>query len=142
LQESEARFRMLIASAQDFAIFMLDENGRVVSWNQGAERVTGYSEAEILGHPSAMLFTPEDRAAQAPEAELRRATEVGRALDERWHVRKDGTRFWASGVVTVARDANGVPQGFVKVMRDQTERKETDARLQEALRSARQLRAQ
>src|SRR5581483_6661455 len=82
LKESEARFRMLVESAHDFAIFMLDENGRVVSWNQGAERVTGYSEAEILGHPSAMLFTPEDRAAQAPEAELRRATEVGRALDE------------------------------------------------------------
>lgn len=71
---------------------------------------------------------------------MRRAAENGRALDERWHMRKDGTRFWASGVLTVARDANGVTHGFVKVMRDQTERKETDARLQEALRSARQLR--
>jgi signal transduction histidine kinase/CheY-like chemotaxis protein len=88
-----------------------------------------------------VLFTPEDRANQVPEGEIRRARESGRALDERWHMRKDGTRFWASGVVTVARDANGVSQGFVKVMRDQTERKETDARLQEALRSARQLRA-
>jgi two-component system CheB/CheR fusion protein len=126
LQESEARFRMLVESAHDFAIFMLDENGRVVSWNQGAERVTGYTEADILGQPAAVLFTPEDRADGVPELELRRAAESGRALDERWHVRKDGSRFWASGVTSVARDANGVPRGFVKVMRDQTERKETD----------------
>jgi signal transduction histidine kinase/ActR/RegA family two-component response regulator len=88
-----------------------------------------------------VLFTPEDRADRAPAGEIQRALETGRALDERWHMKKDGTRFWASGVLTVARDSNGVPRGFVKVMRDQTERKETDARLQEALRSARQLRA-
>lgn len=141
LRDSEARFRMLVESAQDFAIFMVDDQGRVMSWNQGAERVTGFAEADILGEPAALLFTPEDRANHAPEDELRRAAETGRALDERWHVRKDGTRFWASGVMTVARDVNGVFQGFVKVMRDQTERRETDARLQEALRSARQLRA-
>jgi two-component system, chemotaxis family, CheB/CheR fusion protein len=142
LKESEARFRMLVESAHDFAIFMLDENGRVVSWNQGAERVTGFTEADILGQSAAVLFTPEDRVHKVPEAEIRRAAESGRALDERWHLRKDGSRFWASGVLTVALDPNGVPQGFVKIMRDQTERKETDARLQEALRSARQLRAQ
>ena len=141
LRESEARFRMLVESAQDFAIFMLDEEGRVVSWNQGAARVTGYSEEDILGKPGALLFTPEDRADLVPEDELRRASAAGRALDERWHIRKDGTRFWSSGVVTVAVDANGVPHGFVKVMRDQTERKQTDARLEEALQSARQLRA-
>jgi PAS domain S-box-containing protein len=104
--------------------------------------VTGHSEADILGHSASVLFTPEDRANRAPETELRRAAESGRALDERWHLRKDGTRFWSSGVLTVARDATGVPRGFVKVMRDHTERKETDARLQEALRSARQLRAE
>jgi PAS domain S-box-containing protein len=141
LRDSEARFRMLVENARDFAIFMLDEEGRVVSWNQGAERVTGYSEQDIVGEPGALLFTPEDRANLVPDDELRRAAESGRALDERWHMRKDGTRFWASGVLTVAQDANGVRRGFVKVMRDQTERKETDARLQEALRSARQLRA-
>jgi two-component system, chemotaxis family, CheB/CheR fusion protein len=141
LRDSEARFRMLVESAYDFAIFMLDEEGRVVSWNQGAERVTGHSEVDILGKPGALLFTPEDRTNHVPEDEIRRAAESGRALDERWHMRKDGTRFWASGVLTVARDVNGVTHGFVKVMRDQTERKETDARLQEALRSARQLRA-
>jgi two-component system, chemotaxis family, CheB/CheR fusion protein len=141
LRESEARFRMLVESANDFAIFMLDDEGRVVSWNQGAERVTGYTEHDILGKPGALLFTPEDREAHLPEDEIRRAFEHGRAVDERWHMRKNGTRFWASGVVTVARDANGFPHGFVKVMRDQTDRKETDARLQEALRSAQQLRA-
>jgi two-component system, chemotaxis family, CheB/CheR fusion protein len=141
LRDSEARFRMLVESAQDFAIFMLDNEGRVVSWNQGAERVTGFAEKDILGQSAAILFTPEDRARLVPDTEIQRASDRGRALDERWHMKKDGTRFWASGVLTVARDANGVPHGFVKVMRDQTERKETDARLQEALRSARQLRA-
>jgi two-component system CheB/CheR fusion protein len=141
LRDSEARFRMLVESAHDFAIFMLDEEGRIASWNQGAQRVTGYIEDEILGEPAALLFTPEDRANLVPEDELSRAAKTGRALDERWHIRKDGTRFWASGVMTVAHDANGAPRGFVKVMRDQTERKEADARLQEALRSARQLRA-
>src|SRR5690349_24760919 len=104
---------MLVENARDFAIFMLDEDGRVVSWNQGAERVTGYSEADIVGEPGALLFTPEDRANLVPEDELRRAAESGRALDERWHMRKDGTRFWASGVLTVARDANGARHGFV-----------------------------
>ena len=141
LRESERRFRMLVESADDFAIFMMDEAGRVVSWNQGAERVTGHSEDDILEQSAAVLFTPEDRANHVPEDEMARAAASGRALDERWHMRKDGTRFWASGVLTVARDAHGVPRGFVKVMRDQTDRKETDARLQEALRSAQQLRA-
>lgn len=141
LRDSEARFRMLVESAHDFAIFMLDEEGRVVSWNQGAARVTGYSEEDILGKPVALLFTPEDRANRVPEEELRRAAASGRALDERWHMRRDGARFWASGAMTVARDANGRPHGFVKVMRDQTERKEADVQLQEALQSARQLRA-
>ena len=141
LRESEARFRMLVESVHDFAIFMLDKEGRVVSWNQGAQRVTGHSEEDIVGKPVDVLFTPEDRAAQAPQSEIRRAAESGRALDERWHLRKDGTRFWASGVLTVARDADGIPHGYVKVMRDQTDRKQTDARLQEALRSAQQLRA-
>jgi PAS domain S-box-containing protein len=120
---------------------MLDETGRVVSWNQGAERVTGHSERDILGNSGEILFTPEDRAAHIPELELARARAEGQALDERWHVRKDGTRFWANGVLTIARDASGVVRGFVKVMRDQTARRETDALLQEALRSAQQLKA-
>jgi len=141
LRDSEEHFRMLVESAHDYAIFMLDQSGDVVSWNQGAERVTGFSEQDILGQSGAVLFTPEDRAAGAPEHEMREAALSTHALDERWHLRKDGTRFWASGVMTAARDANGNLRGFVKIMRDQTDRKSMDARLEEALLSAQQLRA-
>jgi two-component system CheB/CheR fusion protein len=140
LRASEERFRLLVESAHEFAIFTLDPQARIVSWNRGAERVTGFTEAEILGQSAAILFTPEDRAAGVPEAELRQASETGAARDERWHMRKDGSRFWASGAMTAARDAQGTLQGFVKIMRDQSERKATDARLQEALQSAQRLR--
>ncbi len=140
LRESEERLRLLIESAQDFAIFMLDIKGNIASWSAGAERATGHREADILGQPGALLFTPEDRAAAIPEQELRRAAETGRAEDERWHLRRDGRRFWASGVMAAARDAHGALLGFVKVMRDRTERRAIDARLQEALQSAQQLR--
>jgi PAS domain S-box-containing protein len=102
--------------------------------------VTGFIEPDILGQSVAILFTPEDRAAGVPEAELRQASETGTARDERWHLRKDGTRFWASGETTAARDAEGILQGFVKIMHDQSDRKATDAQLQEALQSAQQLR--
>ena len=140
LRESEEHFRMLVESAHDYAIFMLDLKGCVVSWNRGAERVTGFPEKDILGQPGAILFTAEDRTAGIPELEMRRTAETGQALDERWHLRKDGTRFWASGAMTIAQDSNGARMGFVKIMRDQTERKTLDARLQEALQSAQQSR--
>ncbi len=139
-RRSEERFRLLVDSAHEFSLFTLDRAGRITSWNRGAERVTGYSEEEVLGQSTAILFTPEDRAAGVPEAELRRVSDTGSALDERWHVRKDGTRFWTIGEVTAAHDSDGALQGFVKIMRDQTDRKATDARLQEALQSAQQLR--
>lgn len=142
LRESERRFRMLVESAHDYAIFMMDREGRVVSWNLGAERVTRFSEPDILGQSIAIIFTPEDRAAGIPERELRGAADTGTTTDERWHIRKDGTRFWASGVMTAVRDQEGGLAGFVKVMHDQTDRKGTDARLQEALLSAQQLRVQ
>ncbi|HEY4212420.1 MAG TPA: chemotaxis protein CheB [Steroidobacteraceae bacterium] len=141
LSESERRFRLLVESAKDYAIFMLDRTGSVISWNRGAERVTGFNEEEILGQSGSLLFTPEDRAVGIPEQELRRAADAGSSTDERWHVRKDQTRFWASGVTSAARDSQGRLDGFVKVMRDQTERKATDARLHEALQSAQLLRS-
>jgi two-component system, chemotaxis family, CheB/CheR fusion protein len=140
LRESEEHFRMLVESAHDYAIFMLDLTGRVVSWNRGAERVTGFTDKDILGRPAAILFTPEDRATGIPELEMRGAAETGQAVSERWHLRRDGTRFWASGAMTVAQDSAGARKGFVKIMRDQTERKSLDARLQEALQSAQQSR--
>ncbi len=137
---SEERFRLLVESAHEFALITLDREARITSWNHGAERVTGYSEQEALGQSAAILFTPEDRAASIPEAELRQASDTGSAIDERWYLRKDGSRFWTSGVLTAARDEDGLLQGFVKIMRDQTERKATDAQLQEALQAANQLR--
>ncbi|HEX4151788.1 MAG TPA: chemotaxis protein CheB [Steroidobacteraceae bacterium] len=138
LRESEERLRLLIASAHDYAIFMLDAQARITSWNSGAEQVTGYREEDILGQSIAVLFTAEDRAARIPEQEIERAADTGSALDERWHLRKDGSRFWASGVMTAARAADGNPKGFVKIMRDNTERKATEERLQEALAWAQQ----
>ncbi|MDB6009048.1 MAG: domain S-box [Gammaproteobacteria bacterium] len=141
LRESERRFRMLAESAHDYAIFMLDPQGRVRSWNRGAERVTGYSEGDVLGQSAAIFFTADDRAAGIPQTVMREAAHSGHALDERWHERCDGTRFWASGELTLMRDSNGTAQGFVKIMRDLTERKNMEAQLQDALQYSQMLRA-
>jgi PAS domain S-box-containing protein len=141
LRESEERLRLLLESAHDFAIFMLDLDGRIVSWTGGAETIFGFSEQEVLGQPVALVFTPEDRADGVPEREMRQAFESGRASDERWHLRKDGTRFWASGVLTAARDSEGALRGYVKIVRDQTERRVFERQLQEALAGAERLRA-
>ena len=119
----------MLESAADFAIFALDPNGKAISWNAGAERLFGYSEAEMVGHDSDVIFTPEDRAAGAPQAERRKAQEQGRAEDERWHQRKDGSRFWCSGLQMTLRD--GVP-GFVKVVRDRTEQHTSGNRIRES----------
>jgi len=120
LRESEEHFRLLIEGVKDYAILMTDPDGLLVSWNTGAERLLGYAEAEILGRHVARIFTPEDRVAGVPARELATAAAEGRALDERWHQRKDGSRFWASGVVSPLRDDAGGLRGFAKVMRDAT----------------------
>ena len=132
LRESEERQRLLIEDVKEYAIFMLDPQGNVATWNTGAERILGYSEPEILGRSVATIFTPEDRARGAVERELGTAIQVGQAMDERWHLRKDGSRFWASGVMTALRDEVGQLRGFSKVMRDNTERR----RWEEDLRAA------
>ena len=121
LHEVEERFRLLMESVKDFAIFMLDTEGRVTCWNAGAERLLGYHEAEIVGQAFTCFFTTEDIQCDVPRRELKKAREEGRASDDRWHVRKDGTRFWASGIVTPLRD--GALRGYAKVMRDLTEQK-------------------
>jgi PAS domain S-box-containing protein len=108
--------RLIVESATDFAVFAEDESGKVISWNIGAERLTGYSEQEILGGDGDVIFTPEDRAAGAPEQERSRAALNGRSEDERWHLRKDGSRFWGSGLMMRLRTG----EGFVKIMRDRT----------------------
>lgn len=123
---------VLMENVKDYAILMLDEFGSIIRWNVGAERILGYQESEVLGKKFAEIFTAEDYVAHQPERELREATEKGRAEDERWHVRKDGSRFWASGVVVPVRDANGSVKGFAKILRDITERKLMEDSLAEA----------
>jgi len=107
---------------KDYAIFMTDPEGLITNWNVGAEHILGFSEEEIIGKDVAKFFTPEDRAKDIPQKELSTAALVGRAEDERWHIRRDGSRFWASGVVTPVRDHTGKLIRFSKVMRDMTER--------------------
>ena len=121
----------MVESVKDYAIFATDSEGRVVSWNTGAEAIFGYREAEIIGQDASIIFTPEDIESGAHEQELRTAEREGRAEDERWHVRKDGSRFWASGIVTPLRDASGRLHGFVKVARDNTEGKEAEEALRQ-----------
>src|SRR4051812_38521607 len=87
-------FRLLVESTKDYAVFVTDLDGRVVTWNVGAERVLGYAEAEIVGRSSFVTFTPEDRTRGVPEGEMNTAFRDGRATDDRWHLRKDGTRIW------------------------------------------------
>jgi two-component system CheB/CheR fusion protein len=141
LIEARERFRILIESAKDFAIFQLDLKGNVASWNSGAEHILGWSEKEILGQSGDRVFTPEDRHARVPEQEQRLALDTGRAMDERWHIRKDGTRFWASGVLSVVVDRGGQVTGFVKIMRDVTDRKQTEDRLRAAILEAEEAQA-
>lgn len=121
-RRTEDIYRKAIEDIRDYAIFMTDTNNLVTNWNVGAQHILGYTEEEIVGKSAAKLFTPEDRARQVPEKELATAAAEGRAEDERWHVRRDGSRFWASGVVTPVRDPSGKLIGFSKVMRDMTER--------------------
>ena len=115
-------YRKAIEDIRDYAIFMTDADGIVTNWNVGAQHILGYTEEEIVGKDASKIFTTEDRTRGVPEKELASAATLGRAEDERWHVRKDGSRFWASGVVTPVRDATGTLIGFSKVMRDMTER--------------------
>jgi PAS domain S-box-containing protein len=116
----------------DYAIFMLDREGCVTTWNKGAERIFGFTEGEIVGEPASILFTPEDISSGAPQRELRKAEDEGRAVDERWHVRKDGSRFWASGFMRPIRDEEGKLRGFAKVARDITEHKKVEEALSQS----------
>ena len=103
LQQSEERFEHLVEAAKDYAIFMTDADGRVSTWNEGAKRLFGYGEGDILGEDGSVLFTPEDRESGAPERELQKAKTEGRAEDERWHVRKDGRHFGTLRATKYAR---------------------------------------
>lgn len=122
LRQSEERFRLLVEAVQDYAIFMLDPSGHVVSWNIGAQRIKGYHGAEIIGRHFSCFYPQEDLERGKPEWELRVAAKEGRFEDEGWRLRKDGSRFWASVVITAVRDDSRKLIGFAKVTRDFTER--------------------
>ena len=113
--------RLILDSATDYAVITMNIDGCVTSWNSGAQQVLGYAEAEILGRSGEIVFTSEDRASGRFTQELCRAIEAGRAVNERWHLRRDGTRFWASGMMMPLLDADGQPQGFLNILRDRTE---------------------
>ena len=121
LGESEERLRLVVESATGFAIFTMDGGGVVTGWNSGAERLFGYPDAEIVGKHDRILYTPEDAAQRIPEREIVKAAEEGRAVNERWHVRRDGSQFWGSGLVQPLRSEGGAVVGFLKIMRDMTE---------------------
>jgi PAS domain S-box-containing protein len=129
LKESEERFRSLIEGVKDYAIFSLDTEGRVTSWNAGAERLKGYRAAEILGAHFSCFYRADEIAAGKPEELLKRAAAKGRAEDQGWRLRKDGTRFWADVLITAQRNEEGRLVGFSKLTRDITERKRGEAEL-------------
>jgi len=122
-REAEARYRLLIEGVSDYAIFSLDSKGVVTSWNIGAQRIKGYAADEIVGRHFSTFYTPEDRAGGLPEKVLKTAEETGHFQGEGWRVRKDGTRFWSSVVVTALRNEEDELIGFSKITRDVTERK-------------------
>ena len=122
LRGEEARMRLIARSTVDHAIVTLDAGGRVTTWNDGAVRMFGFAEAEIVGRPIDLIFTPEDRAQGKPEDEMRHAREDGRAEDDRWHLRRDGSRVFCSGIMTPLRQ-DGELHGYAKIARDLTDRK-------------------
>ncbi len=129
LRLSEVRFRMLVQGVRDYAIFTLDEHGRVASWNEGAKRHKGYEESEILGKHFSIFYPKEVARSGHPEQKLLIATKVGRYEEEGWRVRKDGSRFWAHVVITAIRDESGKLIGFSKLTKNLTERKMAEERL-------------
>ena len=127
LRQSEERFRLLVEGVADYAIFMLDANGYVQTWNTGAERIKGYRADEIIGQHFSKFYPLEVVASGWPEHELQTATETGRFVDEGWRIRKDGSRFWANVTITALRDPEGRLRGFAKLTRDLSERKRAEA---------------
>ncbi len=126
LKRTEEQFRLLVEGTTDYAIFMLDQDGLVVSWNPGAERILGFGKSEIIGKHLSVFFTPEDHAKDEPERKLRQANQEGRVEEDGWRVRKDGHRFWCTGVTGALRDSDGKLKGYVAILRDNTERRLVD----------------
>lgn len=125
-------YRNVVESLEDYAVFTTDTKGNISSWNKGAERLLGFTEEEIIGKNIDIIFVPEDRAEHAPEDELKRAAKDKKAVNERYHIRKDGSRFWGSGLVFPLKDEQGKLHGFTKVMRDLTDRQKASEKAQQS----------
>lgn len=132
LEPGEGRFRLLVESVRDYAVFMLDPRGHVLTWNTGAERIKGYRADEIIGRHFSEFYPPEPRACGFPDRELEVAARAGSFEDEGWRVRKDGSLFWANVVITAMRDASGQLVGFAKVTRDLTQRRDREEALRQS----------
>jgi len=131
-------FRLLVESIRDYAIFVLDPEGRVLTWNPGAQTMKGYTREEIVGQHFSKFYLPEAAESGWPQRELSLALKEGRFADEGWRVRKDGTSFWASVIITALRSADGKHTGFAKITQDMTERRRSDERVQALNRELRQ----
>lgn len=132
LAEKEEQFRLLVEGIKDYAIYLLDQAGRVASWNPGAQKLKGYTADEIIGRHFSIFFQPEDRAAGVPEQLLKEAAARGKIQFEGWRVRKDGSRFWADVLLTALKDERDQLRGFAKITRDATDRRTTEQNLQRA----------
>jgi PAS domain S-box-containing protein len=136
LHQSEEHYRLMVSSVKDYAILMLDPEGRITSWNEGAERINGYSAKEITGQHFSRFYLAEDVQSGKPALEIEEAAKHGRFEDEGWRVRKDGSRFWANVVMTAVRDESGQLRGFAKITRDITERMRAEDKFRGLLESA------
>lgn len=136
-RDAEERLRMMVESVQEYAIFSLNTEGYISTWNTGAERLFGYTEDEILGQSFGIIYTPEDREIGAPSQEMSKAAKTGRAEDVRWHLRKDGSKFFSDGVLAPIYEKSGVLRGYTKIARDMTEQKQIEEERSHILESER-----
>ncbi len=132
IQNADEFFRCIFESLEDYAIFTADRGGLITTWNRGAERLLGYAREEAIGEPLSLIFTDEDIKTGVPEKEIGDATENGSAADERWHERKDGSKFWASGRLSVLYNDADEPAGLIKIVRDLTSRQNDQEKLEQA----------
>lgn len=139
LRQSEERYRSLVEQVIDYGIFMLDEKGKIVSWNEGAKRIKGYTAGEIIGKYFSIFYPQEDIITGKPAHELKVAREKGKYEEEGWRIRKDGSRFWANVIITAVYNTDGTLIGFSKVTRDLTERKASEKALKDSYERYRQL---
>jgi PAS domain S-box-containing protein len=123
IYDSDRMYQMIVESAEEFAIFTMDLDGKFTTWNAGAERIFGHKEQEILNQDISVIFTPEDNVLGISQKEIVDSMVHGRAQDERWHIRKDHTKFWADGLMMPLNDSLGETLGFLKIVRDRTKYK-------------------